>query len=183
MTRILNPAVVAVLALVTLDRMTGSPSAGVLLLAVVLGPGVPTSWAIVLRLTGRSPSVFLPDGGQRVLPLIFAVVSNGFAVWILPGMGASDAVVALMATYGIVSLVAALISPRWMLSLHVAGIVMPVAIGLRTFGTGTSWFLPLIPLVGWSRLRCGEHTVGQVIVGALTGLVAAAGAISLTLTD
>ncbi|GAA4490972.1 hypothetical protein GCM10023094_55040 [Rhodococcus olei] len=77
---------------------------------------------------------------------------------------------------GLVALmVAAVITSifHWKVSVHTgvsAGVTVVLALALSPW-----WLLALIftPLVGWSRVHLGDHTKGQVVVGAIAGAAAA----------
>ena len=69
--------------------------------------------------------------------------------------------------------VAALITSvlHWKVSVHTgvsAGVTIVLALALSPW-----WLLALTltPLIGWSRVHLGDHTKGQVIVGAIAGAV------------
>ena len=77
-------------------------------------------------------------------------------------------------TAGLAALVvAALITSvlHWKVSVHTgvsAGVTIVLALALSPW-----WLLALAltPLIGWSRVHLGDHTKGQVIVGAIAGAV------------
>lgn len=60
-----------------------------------------------------------------------------------------------------------LVTLFWKISGH-AG-VAALATGLMISWFGWNWWpvLLIVPLVGWARVKTGNHTVGQVILGAL----------------
>lgn len=77
---------------------------------------------------------------------------------------------------GLVALaVAAVITSvfHWKVSGHTgvsAGVAMVLALAVSPW-----WLLALVftPLIGWSRVRLGDHTKSQVIVGAIAGAISA----------
>ncbi len=77
----------------------------------------------------------------------------------------------LAASYAVASAVLALATLRVRVSLHSAGVALPTAV-LALVG-GPRWFalLPLLPVVGWARVRVGVHTPAQVALGAAVGLL------------
>jgi membrane-associated phospholipid phosphatase len=60
------------------------------------------------------------------------------------------------------------VSVRWKISVHGA----LAGAGLARLGAcgGALWPWALLPLLGWSRVRLGRHTVAQVIAGAAWGV-------------
>jgi hypothetical protein len=66
-----------------------------------------------------------------------------------------------------------LVTLWWKVSVHTAAASGTVAILVVTFGPPLLLALPAIALVAWSRIRLGDHTPAQTLVGAaLGGLVA-----------
>ncbi|WP_240961026.1 hypothetical protein [Rhodococcus sp. A14] len=68
---------------------------------------------------------------------------------------------------------------RWKVSVHTA-----VSAGITvilTLAVSPIWILALActPAIGWSRVRLGDHTTGQVIVGAFVGAFIAGGTYTL----
>lgn len=168
-TVVLNPAVVAVLAFLFL---TGLPAEGAwrwIAWAVVLGPGIPSVYAVVIYTLGKAPSVFLPDARQRVVPLVLAAVSCFVATWQLVDLSAPAFAVLLMTTYGCIALASALVSRWWGISLHAAGVCGPWVVGCLAVGYGYVWAFPVPIVIGWARIRDRGHSLDQVIVGTLVG--------------
>jgi membrane-associated phospholipid phosphatase len=107
---------------------------------------------------------------QRIIPMLVGALSYflGFvAMW---GLGAPPLVQGLMFCYAINTLVVALITYWWKVSVHTTAIAGPLAALLFQFGAILSPLLLLVPLVGWSRVFLQRHTLAQVIVGAAIGL-------------
>lgn len=113
--------------------------------------------------------------GERhlLIGVLLAVVLGGLIIQILAH--APIEMIAFMSA-GLVALaVAAVITSvfHWKVSVHTgvsAGVAVVLAIAL------SPWWLSallLTPLIGWSRVHLGDHTRGQVVVGALAGAVAA----------
>lgn len=170
MTRVLNPAVLAVLAFLFLD---GAPADGfrARALACVYGPGVPTMVAVLLRLRGRVDSVFMPDARQRLVPLVLAIASSTAGVWHLGQIDGPAYLRLLLLAYAAVALLAAGSTCWWPFSLHTAGVIVPIGAGVMTVSALYIATVPVALLIGWARLRCRGHTIGQVVVGFLVGLV------------
>ena len=138
--------------------------------AAILGPGIPSLYAVVAFVSGRVTSVFIPNGRQRVAPMLLASVSCSLGTWYLLKHGSPDYAAQLMAGYTCVALGAAFGSWWWAISLHVAGVAAPLVVGMVAVDL---WYMVLFPIpivVGWARVRRGEHTVAQVVVGGLLGV-------------
>lgn len=85
-------------------------------------------------------------------------------------LASPDYAVQLMAGYACVALGAAFGSWWWVVSLHVAGVAAPWVVGMVAVDL---WYMVLFPIpivVGWARVRQGEHTIAQVVAGGLLGV-------------
>ena len=160
---------IAVLAFLFLAGRPPAEAGRWLAWAALLGPGVPSLYAFVAFASGRTTSVFIPDRRQRVVPLLLAFVSSTVGTWVLLQLAAPDYAVQLMAAYACAAVIAALVSCWWAISLHVAGLIIPWGVGVVAVD---GWYLVLLPIpfvVGWARVREGEHTSAQVVAGGLAG--------------
>jgi membrane-associated phospholipid phosphatase len=109
---------------------------------------------------------------QRRGPLLVGVgfVLVGFCL--LLAMGASRQLLAGVVAGGVGLLVAALVSHWWKMSIHTAVAGGAAVILAMVFSPGPLVFaaaVPLVALVGWSRVRLADHTPLQVLVGSVVG--------------
>ena len=81
----------------------------------------------------------------------------------------------IMAATFVGMLTALALAPRFKISIHAAGMAGTVSILTIVFGGWALLLSPLVPLVGWARVRIAHHTLGQVIAGAGIGAAVAAG--------
>lgn len=107
-----------------------------------------------------------------VMALILTSVATGIALMI--AANAPQTIIALTAAMFATLVILAVITTRWKISVHAA-----VAAGASVMLAMTFAPLILIPLVavvalvGWSRVALRDHTLGQVIAGALLGMTIA----------
>ncbi|MBN1171922.1 MAG: phosphatase PAP2 family protein, partial [Micromonosporaceae bacterium] len=77
--------------------------------------------------------------------------------------------------------VSVVVSHWWKMSIHAA--VASGAAMIAALVVGVPWvvlgLLPLVALVGWSRVRLYDHTMAQVVVGAIVGAGVAGGVFGL----
>ena len=73
------------------------------------------------------------------------------------------AVVALIIT----SQALALVNLRYRASYHVAAVTSLVLTGIALGGAISTISLAVVPLVGWSRYRLGQHTIAQMSIGCI----------------
>jgi len=57
----------------------------------------------------------------------------------------------------------------WKMSFHTGVAAGTVAVLITVYGPWAWLAVPLVPLIGWSRVRLAAHTTAQVIAGALVG--------------
>ncbi|WP_327070469.1 hypothetical protein OG500_32900 [Kitasatospora sp. NBC_01250] len=80
----------------------------------------------------------------------------------------------------LVSLVAVLaITVWWKVSVHTAVSAGATAILVLAYGPWAVLLCPLIPVVGWSRVKLRDHTLAQVVVGTFVGAIVGGGAFQL----
>jgi membrane-associated phospholipid phosphatase len=88
------------------------------------------------------------------------------ALWLIH---APTLITASMAGYAAASLVTQYITRYWKISTHAIGITAPLVVLIYLFGPQPLPFLVLIPIVGWSRIYLGAHSLLQVLAGTLLG--------------
>ena len=151
-------------------------------------------WGLFAALfTGVIPILFIKYGERRgywgdrhvrrrqdrlyVIPGIMISVIVGLAL--MYGLGAPREVTALVVAM-LVSLVVVLaITTVWKVSLHTAVPSGAIATLALAYGPWMLLLCPAVPIIGWSRVRLRDHTLGQVIVGTLLGAVIGGGTFAL----
>lgn len=172
-TEVLSPAVVVVaLPLAVAWHATGhdvAATAGWGLLVAVFYSVIPMAIGIRGARRGRWDGHWVRDREHRFVPLLLCLVSAlvGLAIMLF---GSAPREVIALAWSMITTLVACLvITRRWKVSVHAT--VAGGAVAMVTFLYGP-WLLLLtllVALVCWSRVVVEDHTVAQVVVGALLG--------------
>ncbi|PBC35806.1 hypothetical protein CJ178_30575 [Rhodococcus sp. ACPA4] len=109
---------------------------------------------------------------HALIVVLLTVALGGLIIQILAH--APIEMIAFMSAGLIALVVAAVITSvfHWKVSIHTgvsAGVTVVLALALSPW-----WLVALVftPLIGWSRVHLGDHTKGQVIVGAIAGAVA-----------
>ncbi|RIV38943.1 phosphatase PAP2 family protein [Micromonospora radicis] len=144
------------------------------LLAAVFVSLIPLAYIVGGVRRGRLTDHHVRLREQRRIPLLFGLGSVAAGLALLAVLGAPRPVLALVAA-GLVGLVVAVtVSHWWKMSIHSAVAVGALVVLVVTFGGHLLVATPLLALVGWARVRLGDHTPIQVLAGgALGGLVAA----------
>ncbi|GAA2982725.1 hypothetical protein [Actinokineospora diospyrosa] len=172
-TEVLSPAVVVlVLPLVVAWTATAHDPALTLLwgLEVALFSSVlPMVFIIRGARSGRWDTHHVRDREHRLVPLAVGLASTAVGIGILVLADAPRQVLALSVAMFATLAVCVAITQRWKVSLHAAVAGGAVAMVALLHGPWSLLLAALVALVCWSRVVLGDHTVAQVVVGALLG--------------
>ncbi|MEN8614137.1 phosphatidic acid phosphatase [Dehalogenimonas sp. THU2] len=121
--------------------------------------------------TGRMDALFSNRRHQRhriyVIGLFFAVLTMLVLNW----LNAPVEIVATLVT-GIVTVVTfAAVNLWWKISVHTSTVSALAVILLVLYGWWAVPSLVLVPMMGWSRIVLAQHTLGQVVAGALVSAI------------
>lgn len=116
---------------------------------------------------------------QRPLPLLVAIGSVLVGLGLLVMWKAPQDLVALTAAMAVGLGSSLAVTLFWKLSIHTAVVAGAVVILVLVFGPALAILAPLVGLAGWARVRLGDHTRPQVLVGAALGASVAAVVFSL----
>ncbi|WP_436499390.1 hypothetical protein [Actinokineospora sp. HUAS TT18] len=172
-TEVFSPAVVVlVLPLAVAWKATDGHLGQTLLWGVVVAlfsSVLPMLFIVRGARQGRWDGHHVRDREHRFLPLAVGLASTGVGLAILVIGGAPRAVIGL--TVAMVATLAACIAvtTRWKVSLHAAVAAGAVVMIALMYGPWMLLLLAAVAWVCWSRVVLGDHTVPQVIVGALLG--------------
>ena len=170
----LTPVAVAVTAW-TLRSPRAWMWAGIYVLLAVLFPLLYLVWMVR---KGQITDLDVQLRQQRARPLIVTIACGGLAWLELVLGGAPWHMVILARTLFLQTAVILGITLYWKISVHCAA-AAGVATWVWSLG-GTP--LPLligVPVIAWSRVRLGRHTLAQTIAGALLGIASFASVLSL----
>jgi membrane-associated phospholipid phosphatase len=173
-TEVFSPAVVVfVLPLAVAWQATGHRVLQTLLWGLVIAifsSVLPMAFNVRGARRGRWDGHHVRNREGRALPLTLTLISTlvGLAILLL---GAPRDMIALDVSM-VATLVACLVITRyWKISLHAAVSGGAVATLTLLYGVVMLFLVPVVVLVGWSRVRLADHTVGQVVAGAVLGPV------------
>jgi hypothetical protein len=139
--------------------------------AVLCSGVLQMAYFLFLRRRGGVSAYDVPERLQRTKPYFVSAGISFVGMVILLLFHASVFLWALLWCYSINTLITAAINSRWKISAHVMGLTGPVTALFPVIGTGVLWFLPLVIVLGWSRIRLEAHTLAQVCAGAIAGVV------------
>jgi hypothetical protein len=123
----------------------------------------------------------LPNKEDRIIPLIIGVLSYLTGACVLLLIDAPLLSIALMFCYGTNTLIVAIISKFWKISIHAMGVMGPTVAMIFAFGPPGAIYGIILPIVMWSRSYLNKHTMEQLFAGAACGFVLTAAQIYLIL--
>jgi hypothetical protein len=180
-TEVMSPVVliVAVTLIVAVDSAGPARGLALGLVATFFLVGFPYGLVLIGVRRGRLTDHHISVREQRPRMMAIALASVVSGLLVLRWLGAPRALFALMASMVAGLAVALAITSFWKISIHAggaAGTVTSLAILVSPW-----WLLvaPLVVLTGWARVEIRDHTLVQVIVGAVVGAVVSSGVLLL----
>jgi membrane-associated phospholipid phosphatase len=183
-TEVLSPAVVVVALLLAVTwHGTGHDVWPTLLWSVLIAfffSVLPMAFLVWGARRGRWDGHWVRDRAHRTVPLLVCLASGLAGLVVMLVGGAPREVVALSVAM-ILTLVACLVITRWWkVSVHATVAGGAVAMVALLYGPWLLLLALLVALVCWARVMVEDHTVAQVVVGAVLGPVVG-GAVFLAL--
>ena len=168
---LLTPAVAFLMLITTNEHLNLAEKVTSTVLAVSFACVFPFVSIWYLLQKGTIDSVDVGEREQRPWPLTLASINYFLGFLLLSYVQAPELAQGLMFCYASNTLVVALITSWWKVSVHTTAMSGPLVALTYSLGPWVLPFFLLVPLVGISRVVLNRHTVGQVTVGALLGLV------------
>ena len=136
------------------------------MLCILFGMIIPFIYIFFLYRKNKIYDIHMPDRKNRMKPMIFTIFSNiaGFIVLYLlkaPFFLRTLCILSIIATS-----ILTVITFYWKISLHTSWITSIVITFNVLLGPWMLLLLPLIPIIGWARVRAKKHTTPQVVLGA-----------------
>ncbi|MHB1435672.1 MAG: phosphatase PAP2 family protein [Thermoplasmata archaeon] len=136
-------------------------------IALTFGVLWPVAATVGLTLQRKGEGIERPH--ERMILLGMGVLGYAIGTVGLLAAGASLLVTLLMFCYGTNTAVLLVINIFWKASAHAMGVAGPTMALVFGFGVSGTLLSLLLPMVGWSRIRLGAHSLTQVVAGALLG--------------
>jgi hypothetical protein len=174
-TEVLSPAVIVVLLPFAVAwNATGHKVLPTILWSVVVAvfySVLPMAFIIRGARRGKWDGHWVRERERRFVPLMMCLVSALVGLVILLVWDAPQDVVALAWSMVTVLVVCVIITKWWKVSLHATVAGGAVATVVLIYGWIMLVLFPLVALVAWARVQVRDHTVAQVVVGAILGPV------------
>lgn len=111
---------------------------------------------------------------QRKPVFAFSLASMLFGLMVLATAGAPRDLLAFLATLLAEAGLALVVTLVWKISLHTWVSTIGATALVVAYGLPALFLWPVLAAVGWSRVELEDHTIAQVTVGALLGILTTA---------
>lgn len=133
-------------------------------LFAIMIPGFYILWLLEAE---KISDIHMANPDERKTPLLVAAVSSVVGAGVLYFLHAATPIFLISVVYAINSLMIAIITQWWKISVHTGMYASIVTIAIIIFGLPFAWlYLILIPLA-WSRIYRKRHTIWQTASGAI----------------
>lgn len=176
-TNVLGPAPV-VGALLIVIALHSSPTIvaaiGWSLLTIAFAVVVPFAYLVRGVRRHRYTDIHIRRREQRALPLLVGIGSVLIGLTLLLILGAPRELIALVSAMVAGLLLTLSVTVIWKISVHAA--VWAGTVVILALAFGPAWLVMVAPagLVGWARVKLGDHSIAQVIAGYALGAAVAA---------
>ncbi|HEX2181081.1 MAG TPA: hypothetical protein VHH10_02265 [Rubrobacteraceae bacterium] len=170
LTDVLNPFVIFT-ALFLAVALAQSPFPRALLYVVVelLAAAAVAAFVLIMRRRARVGDFWISARAERLTPAVFLLSAFVALLAVLFLLGASPDLSLLTLSMGLASAAVALLTLFFKASAHCTVAGHAAAAGILLLGPPGIVFLPVLPLVIWSRVTLGAHTLPETLAGALVG--------------
>jgi len=134
-------------------------------LCLLFGVAIPYLYIGFLYKKKEIDSMHIPKKENRIKPLLLTCASYTVCFIILYVLDGPVFLKSIFAVSIVSTIILTIITYFWKISLHTSWITFIVITFNILFGRWMLLMIPLIPVIGWARVRVKEHTVNQVIFG------------------
>ncbi|MEH2184314.1 hypothetical protein [Nostoc sp.] len=168
---VIDPAITFLLLIWADQQLNLSKKVEFLAIADLFTTGLMILCLLIFIRFGLISSPDIPNRRQRFLPLVVAAIVLFIGLLALSFVHAPDLIQTLMRCYATETLIVAIISYWWKISIHTATMGCSLVALTVQFGAIVLPFYLLLPLVSKARIVLERHTIAQTIAGAFLGIV------------
>ena len=136
------------------------------LLCLLFGIIIPYLYMYFLYKKKRINDMHVPRKEDRIKPLVVSCTSYIICFFMLYALEGPLFLKSIFAISIISTIILTVITYFWKISLHTSWITFIVITFNILFGRWMLLLVPLIPVIGWARVRIKKHTTIQVVLGA-----------------
>lgn len=140
---------------------------------------LPLLYLIYLMRKGEVSDFHMKERTERIKPMAFIFIVFTIASLVMYFSDAPFVIQAFTYVGAFQGLLMLLITLKWKISGHGAGIAAFVLLLWALFGPAAMPFFLLVPLVLWARVYTDRHDLPQTIIGAVAGFAFMATALAL----
>lgn len=131
----------------------------------------PIALFLYLRKKGKLVDQDASIKEERTFPFLIAIIFYSIGLIMILKFNLHIISIAFWFCYISNTLITILINKHWKISAHAMGASGPFAAIIFSFGWIGFLMLPIVVLVGWSRLKLKCHTLSQVVIGVIFAFV------------
>lgn len=131
----------------------------------------PIALFLYLRKKGKLVDQDASIKEERTFPFLIAIIFYSIGLIMILKFNLHIISIAFWFCYISNTLITILINKYWKISAHAMGASGPFAAIIFSFGWIGFLMLPIVVLVGWSRLKLKCHTLSQVVIGVIFAFV------------
>lgn len=136
------------------------------LLCLLFGMILPFLYIFFLYRKNKIYDIHIPEKSNRIKPLLFTVASYVTGLLVLYMLDAPIFLKVIFILSIVSTSILTVITYYWKISLHASWITFVVITFNVLLGPWMLLLLPLIPIIGWARVKARRHTTPQVVLGA-----------------
>jgi len=140
-------------------------------LALLVMTGIPLAYIMIGKRRGWVSDFEMSQRAERPRFILVSLSSDVLALIMLSALGAPHLLRVMALTYLCLGVTMFTISNYWKISLHMAGVGGFSTALVFVFGAPALVAFLCLPLVAWARWRRRKHTLAQLAVGALAGVL------------
>lgn len=135
------------------------------LMCLVFGTIIPYLYVCFLYKKKEIEDMHVPRKEDRIKPMLVSSASYVSCLGILYILNGPLFLKSIFAVSAVSTVIFTIITYFWKISLHSSWITFIVITFNVLFGRWMLLMIPLIPVIGWARVKIKKHTINQVIFG------------------
>lgn len=149
----------------------GTIGLGWAILILIIVTGIPLAYLVIGLRYGWVSDMEMTQRSERPRFILISLSSDVLALLVLLFLHGPHLLSVIVLTYFCLAITMLTISRFWKISLHMAGVGGFSTALLYVFGIPMLWVFLSLPLVAWARLHRRKHTLAQLVIGAIAGIL------------
>ncbi|MFZ2863911.1 MAG: hypothetical protein WA440_04090, partial [Ignavibacteriaceae bacterium] len=141
------------------------------LIPFIFGIVLPIAMFLYLRIRGKLIDQDASIKEERTFPFLGAIVFYLIGLLLMIKFNLNIISIAFWFCYISITVITIFINKYWKISAHSMGVSGPFAVLIFVFGWIGLILLPVVFLVGWSRVKLKCHSIAQVLTGIIVAFV------------